>query len=69
MSVLVRLPGAGAMIVDVFHKVGESSFIYRERQSFSRLCDYPGLNRKPMATIGDLQRGHLKAGRPRNGAS
>ena len=32
LGVLVRRPYAGRVIVDVLHKVGESSCIYRERQ-------------------------------------
>jgi hypothetical protein len=43
MSVLVRLPGTGAMTIDVFHKVGESSCFYRERQCPADVVDIPVL--------------------------
>lgn len=35
MGVLVGVPRTGAMIVAVFHKVGESSFIDRKWQCFA----------------------------------
>ncbi|WP_167527530.1 hypothetical protein [Desulfosarcina alkanivorans] len=68
MDVLVRLPGTGVKIIEFFHKVGDSSCISREQQP-TDVVGYPGFNRKPIITIGDLQQGHVKAGRSRSGIS